>query len=71
MALNLREGEIIRQFGTLNKRIAGRTQKEWEQDNKEKKREYNQIYQEKTDETVLARLLALEEKLAQTEAELI
>jgi hypothetical protein len=31
----------------------------------------NQIYQGKTDETVLARLLALEEKLAQTEAELI
>ena len=31
----------------------------------------NQIDQEKTDETVLARLLALEVKLAQTEAELI
>ena len=30
-----REGEIIRLIGTLNKNIAGRTDKEWYQDNKE------------------------------------
>ena len=48
--LKKREGEIIRQIGTLNKSIAGRTQKEWEQDNKNKIREYNQIYQEKNKE---------------------
>ena len=27
--LNKREGEVIRKIGTLNKHIAGRTQKEW------------------------------------------
>jgi Ca2+-dependent lipid-binding protein len=37
--LRKREGEIIRQLGTLNKYIAGRTKKEWNQDNKEKETE--------------------------------
>ena len=41
-----REGEIIRQIGTLNKCIAGRTKKEWYEDNadkiKENKKEYRQ-----------------------------
>jgi len=48
--LNKREGEVIRQIGTLNKNIAGRTPKEyikqWTVDNKEKisqkKKEYRQ-----------------------------
>lgn len=35
-----REGEIIREIGTLNKEIAGRTNKEYIEDNKENKKEY-------------------------------
>jgi hypothetical protein len=38
--LNKREGEIIREIGTVNKIIAGRTKKEWYEDNKDKKKEY-------------------------------
>ena len=34
--LRRREGEVIREIGTLNKEIAGRTWKEWYEDNKEK-----------------------------------
>ena len=35
--LRKREGELIRQMGTLNKRIDGRTKAEYSQDNREKK----------------------------------
>ena len=35
-----REGVIIREIGTLNKKIAGRTAKEWCIDNKDKMKEY-------------------------------
>jgi hypothetical protein len=45
--LNKREGEIIREIGTLNKKIAGRTQKEYIEDNKDKIKEYKKEYQEK------------------------
>jgi group I intron endonuclease len=38
--LRKREGHYIREMGTLNHKIAGRTGKEWEQDNKEKRKEY-------------------------------
>jgi len=34
--LDRREGEVIREIGTINKYIAGRTNKEWREDNKEK-----------------------------------
>ena len=34
--LNKREGERIREIGTVNKQIAGRTDKEWYKDNKER-----------------------------------
>ena len=44
--LNRREGEVIREIGTINKCIAGRTKKEWYEDNadkiKENKKEYRQ-----------------------------
>ena len=33
--LNKREGQIIREIGTLNKQIAGRTSKEYIEDNKD------------------------------------
>ena len=52
--LNKREGEIIREIGTLNKNIAGRTnkeyKKEYEKNNKDKKehdKEYNQKNEDK------------------------
>jgi hypothetical protein len=42
--LEKREGEIIRNIGTLNKYIAGRTKKEYYEDNKEKENEYRKEY---------------------------
>ena len=37
--LNRREGEVIREIGTINKCIAGRTKKEWVEDNAGKRKE--------------------------------
>ena len=42
--LNRREGEIIRQIGTLNKLVAGRTPQEYYQDHKDEKRLYEKKY---------------------------
>jgi hypothetical protein len=42
--LNKREGHYIRTLDCVNKEIAGRTQKEWEDDNKEKIKEYHKEY---------------------------
>ena len=42
--LNRREGQIIREIGTLNKKIAGRTGTEYRRDNAEKKNEYSKQY---------------------------
>ena len=48
--LNKREGEVIRELATINKNIAGRTNKEWREENanklKEKKKKY---YKDNTD----------------------
>jgi len=41
--LEKREGEIIRLIGTINKCIAGRTDKEWRVDNKERLAEYDKM----------------------------
>jgi hypothetical protein len=41
-----REGDIIRLIGTLNSQIAGRTQKEWVEDNKEYRKKYYKEYVE-------------------------
>ena len=48
--LDKREGELIRQIGTLNKRIEGRTQKEYREDNKEKILQSMKEYREKNKE---------------------
>ena len=40
--LRQREGHFIRELGTLNQRIAGRTQQESQKDNKEKIKEYRE-----------------------------
>ena len=49
-----REGEVIRLIGNLNKEIAGRTQKEWYENNydrlKEKQKQYNIENKEKRKE---------------------
>lgn len=42
--LNKREGEVIRLIGNLNVRIAGRTQKEWIENNAEKVKEQQKEY---------------------------
>ena len=44
--LNRREGEVIREIGTINKCIAGRTKKEWTEDNPEYYKEYYKKYYE-------------------------
>jgi hypothetical protein len=52
--LTKREGQIIRELGTLNKQIAGRTLQEYKEDNKDNKnkymREYHYKHQEKRSE---------------------
>lgn len=44
--LRKKEGEVIREIGTLNKTIAGRTLKEYHNDNLEKITEYKKKYRE-------------------------
>ena len=52
--LTQREGQVIRDIGTLNKYISGRTEKEYYKDNKDKileqKKEYNETHKEKIKE---------------------
>ena len=47
-----REGEIIRLISNLNVRIEGRTQKEWFDENKEKRAEYTQKWYEDNKEKI-------------------
>ena len=42
--LRRREGQVMRELDCVNKRIEGRTQKEYREDNKEKILEYNKQY---------------------------
>ena len=44
--LRRREGHFIREFGTLNKIVAGRTLKEHYEDNREKRLDYIEINRE-------------------------
>ena len=50
MELNKREGYYIRTLECVNKRIAGRTQKEYDKESLEKKREYRENNREKIKE---------------------
>ena len=55
--LNKREGEIIREIATLNKRIEGRTPKEWIVTNKNKLKQYNKDYYETNKEKTLKKTI--------------
>ena len=48
--LDRREGEVIREIGSINKCIAGRTKEEWCKDNPDKIKEYNKKYREENPE---------------------
>ena len=48
-----REGEVIRSIGTLNTRIAGRTDKKYREDNKEKLAEQDKEYYEQNKGKIL------------------
>ncbi len=50
--LHKREGEIIREIGTLNMLINGRTQKEYRMDTKEKKSLYDKEYRENNSDRI-------------------
>ncbi len=43
--LSKHEGKLIREIGTINSNIAGRTIKEYKEDNKTKLKEYRKLYQ--------------------------
>ena len=45
--LTRREGQIMRAHNCVNQQVAGRTQKEWEQDNKEHRKAYRDNNKEK------------------------
>ena len=51
--LNKREGQIIREIGTLNKKISGRTKKEYIEDNKDKILQNKKEYYEANKDTML------------------
>ena len=53
--LNKREGEWMREIATLNEKVAGRTNKEYKKDNKEKIREQEKEYYETRSETICAK----------------
>eukprot|EP00960_Hanusia_phi_P020836 613882-Hanusia_phi.AAC.1 len=50
--LHKREGEVIRVIGTLNRNIAGRDDKQWFEDNKEKIREQQKQWREENKEKI-------------------
>jgi hypothetical protein len=51
--LRLREGEVQREIATINKLVAGRSQKQWREDNREKISEKKKQYREHNREKVL------------------
>ena len=71
--LEKREGEVIREIGTINKSIAGRTPKEWYEDNREKiieiQKEHYQVNREKITEYKKEYRQANKEKIAEKNKE--
>ena len=64
-----REGEIIRNTTCVNKCIAGRTQKEWENDNKDKNKEHRKQYREENKEKISEKQKKYNEEHKETIAE--
>ncbi len=58
--LRQREGHFIREMGTLNLVIAGRTRTEYKQDNREKLREKEKEYRENNKEIIYKKKKSLE-----------
>ena len=50
--LNKREGKLIRDIGTLNMNIAGRTREEYRKDNADKIKEYRKIWKEENTDKI-------------------
>ena len=50
--LERREGQVIREIGTINKCIAGRTKKEYQEENADFIKEYHKAYREDNKETI-------------------
>jgi hypothetical protein len=50
MELHKREGQLIREMNCVNRCVAGRTDKEWRDDNKEKRKEYIEANKDKIKE---------------------
>jgi len=53
--LNKREGEVIREVATINKKISGRSKKEYYNENKDVLKEKNKIYREINKDYILER----------------
>ena len=51
--LHSREGEWIRQMGTLNQIVSGRTRRQYREDNRDKLREQKQQYREQNKDKIL------------------
>ena len=60
--LNKREGEVIRNIGTLNKRIAGRSNKEYREDNKDMLAEKDKKYREANKDIISKKYKEYEKK---------
>ena len=67
--LNKREGEYIRQMGTLNYQVSGRTRQEYREENREKERERAKIYYANNREKELERTRVYRENDVEKEKE--
>ena len=63
--LNAREGHWIRQIGTLNSIIAGRSIKDYKKDNAEKLKEQNKEYQKNNQDVIQAYREKIKDKIKQ------
>jgi hypothetical protein len=66
-----REGQVIREIGTLNKIISGRTRKDWREDNKEKAKEYRENNKDKINEKARNYRLKKKDKIQEYRSERI
>ena len=58
-----KEGEVIRKIGSLNEKIAGRSAKEWRQDNSEFCNQYNKEYRKTNKEKIAETKKTYEKKI--------